>query len=62
MVNLKKILRSKEQGVVHIQKGDLSVLIDTSPDIKYQFQKIELNLTQLFILMNMLIKQQVFLK
>ena len=23
----------------HIQKGDLSVLIDTSPDIKYQFLK-----------------------
>ena len=27
----------------HIQKGDLSVLIDTSPDIKYQFLKNKIN-------------------
>ena len=28
---------------VHIQKGNLSVLIDTSPDIKYQFLKNKIN-------------------
>ena len=27
----------------HIQKGDLSVLIDTSPDIKYQFLRNKIN-------------------
>ena len=27
----------------HIQKKDLSVLIDTSPDIKYQFLKNKIN-------------------
>ena len=27
----------------HIQKGNLSVLIDTSPDIKYQFLKNKIN-------------------
>ena len=33
----KKNIRSR--CCAHIQKGNLSVLIDTSPDIKYQFLK-----------------------
>ena len=47
----------------HIQKGDLSILIDTSPDIKSQFLKNKIiHLMRLSTLMNTLIKLQVFLK
>ena len=35
----KDIKNQRTRCCAHIQKGDLSVLIDTSPDIKYQFLK-----------------------
>ena len=35
----KNIKNIRTRCCAHIQKGDLSVLIDTSPDIKYQFLK-----------------------
>ncbi len=35
----KNIKNQRTRCCAHIQKGDLSVLIDTSPDIKYQFLK-----------------------
>ena len=38
--NLKKNSKNtRTRCCAHIQKGELSVLIDTSPDIKYQFLK-----------------------
>ena len=38
--NLKKNIKNiRTRCCAHIQKGNLSVLIDTSPDIKYQFLK-----------------------
>ena len=38
--NLKKSIKNiRTRCCAHIQKGNLSVLIDTSPDIKYQFLK-----------------------
>jgi phosphoribosyl 1,2-cyclic phosphate phosphodiesterase len=41
---LKKNKRNiRTRCCAHIQKGDLSVLIDTSPDIKYQFLKNKIN-------------------
>ena len=42
--NLKKNKKNaRTRCCAHIQKGDLSVLIDTSPDIKYQFLKNNIN-------------------
>ncbi len=35
----RNIKNQRTRCCAHIQKGDLSVLIDTSPDIKYQFLK-----------------------
>ena len=48
---------------VYIQKGNLSVLIDTSPDIKEQFLKNNIKDLDhvLFTHMNILIKQVEFL-
>ena len=38
--NLKKSIKNiRTRCCAHIQKGNLSVCIDTSPDIKYQFLK-----------------------
>ena len=46
----------------HVQYNDLSILLDTSPDIKQQLLKKKLQmLTPLSILMNIQIKLQVFL-
>ena len=42
--NLKKNKKNvRTRCCAHIQKGDLSVLIDTSPDIKYQFLRNKIN-------------------
>ena len=42
--NLKKNSKNtRTRCCAHIQKGNLSVLIDTSPDIKYQFLKNKIN-------------------
>lgn len=42
--NLKKNSKNiRSRCCAHIQKGNLSVLIDTSPDIKYQFIKNKIN-------------------
>ena len=38
---LKNSKNIRTRCCAHIQKGNLSVLIDTSPDIKYQFLKNE---------------------
>ena len=43
LVNLKKIKKILELDVVLIFKKDLSILIDTSPDIKNQFLKNKIN-------------------
>ena len=39
----KKSKNIRSRCCAHIQKGNLSVLIDTSPDIKYQFLKNKIN-------------------
>ena len=39
----KNIKNIRTRCCAHIQKGNLSVLIDTSPDIKYQFLKNKIN-------------------
>ena len=42
--NLKKNKKNiRTRCCAHIQKGNLSVLIDTSPDIKYQFLRNKIN-------------------
>ena len=42
--NLKKNKKNvRTRCCAHIKKGDLSVLIDTSPDIKYQFLRNKIN-------------------
>ena len=42
--NLKKDIKNiRTRCCAHIQKGNLSVLIDTSPDIKYQILKNKIN-------------------
>ena len=42
--NLKKSKKNvRTRCCAHIQKGDLSVLIDTSPDIKHQFLRNKIN-------------------
>ena len=42
--NLKKNKKNvRTRCCAHIKKGDLSVLIDTSPDIKYQFLMNKIN-------------------
>ena len=42
--NLKKNSKNiRTRCCAHIQKGNISVLIDTSPDIKYQFMKNKIN-------------------
>ena len=42
--NLRKHPKNKRtRCCAHIQKGNLSVLIDTSPDIKYQFLDNKIN-------------------
>ena len=42
--NLKKNFKNiRTRCCAHIQKGDLSILIDTSPDIKYQFLRNKIN-------------------
>ena len=47
----------------HIQKGDLSILIDTSPDIKNQFLKNKItSLDAIIYTMNTQIKHLVFSK
>ena len=39
----KNFKNTRTRCCAHIQKGNLSVLIDTSPDIKYQFLKNKIN-------------------
>ena len=39
----KKSKNIRTRCCAHIQKGDLSILIDTSPDIKSQFLKNKIN-------------------
>ena len=42
--NLKKNKKNvRTRCCAHIQKGNLSILIDTSPDIKYQFFRNKIN-------------------